>query len=75
MRKVLEKVKNRYCQQNYVAKKNQKVPLIFFQSSPYLDSFGPIWVVRSYSNMEVIEKKFKALFGFFNGENLDFVSI
>ena len=25
--------------------------------------------------MEVIEKKFKALFGFFNGENLDFVSI
>ena len=51
------------------------MPQIFFRSSPYLDSFGPIWVVRSYSNMEVIEKKLKALFGFFNGENLDFGSI
>ena len=59
----------------FTVKKNQKVTQIFFRSSPYSDSFGPIWVVRSYSNMEVIEKKFKALFGFFNGENLDFVSI
>ena len=38
-------------------KKKQKVPQIFFQSSPYSDSLGPILVVRSYSNNEMIEEK------------------
>ena len=70
-----EKKKIGFVNKNRSRHKNQKVPQIFFRSSPYSDSFGPIWVVRSYSNMEVIEKKLKALFGFFNGENLDFGSI
>ena len=56
-------------------KKNQKVPQFFFQSSPYSDSLGPILVVRSYSNNEMIEKKLEALFVFFYAENLDFGSI
>ena len=53
--------------------KNQKVPLIFFQSSPYSDSLEPVWVVRSYPNMGMIEKKkLEVLFGFYDTENLDF---
>ena len=43
--------------------KKQKVYLIFYQSSPYSDSLGQIWVVRSYLNMEMIEK-LEALSGF-----------
>ena len=57
-------------------KKKQNVPQFFFQSSPYSDSLGPILVVRSYSNNEMIEKKLEALFVcFFYAENLDFGSI
>ena len=53
-------------------KKKQKVPLFSFQSSPYSDSLEPVWVVRSYPNMGMIEKKLEVLFGFFDTENLDF---
>ena len=60
-----EKKKIGFVNKNRSRKRKQKVPQIFFRSSPYSDSFGPIWVVRSYSNMEVIDKKFKAPFGFF----------
>ena len=42
------------------------------KSSPYSDSLEPVWVVRSYPNMGMIEKKLEVLFGFFNTENLDF---
>ena len=60
-----EKKKIGFVNKNRSRQKNQKVPQIFFRSSPYSDSFGPIWVVRSYSNMEVIEKKIKGTFWFF----------
>ena len=56
-----KKLKNRHCQQKAV-RQNQKVPQFFFQSSPYSDSLWPIWVVRSYQNLEMIEKKLEALF-------------
>ena len=56
-------------------KKNKKYLNFFLQSSPYSDSLGPILVVRSYSNNEMIEKKLDALFVFFYAENLDFGSI
>ena len=52
--------------------KKPKSTSIFFQSSPYLDSLEPVWVVRSYPNMVMIEKKLEVLFGFFDTENLDF---
>ena len=55
-------------------RQNQKVPQFFFQSSPYSDSLWPIWVVRSYQNLEMIEKKLEALFDC-RTENLDFGSI
>ena len=60
-----EKKKKGFVNKNRSRQKNQKVPQIFFQSSPYSDSFGPIWVVRSYPSMEMIEKKLEALFVLF----------
>jgi len=51
------------------------VPQICIQSSAHSDSLGPIWVVRSYPIVEMIEIKFEVLFGFRNAENLDFGSI
>ena len=65
-----EKKKIGCVNKNRSRQKNQKVPQFFFRSSPYSDSFGPTWVVRSYSNNEVIEKKLKELFGFFDGESI-----
>ena len=56
-------------------KKNKKYLNFFFQSSPYSDSLGPILVVRSYSNNEMIEKKIRGTFWFFYAENLEFGSI
>ena len=44
---------------------NQKVPQIFFQSSPYSDSLEPVWVVRSYPNIGMIEKQIRGTFWFF----------
>ena len=67
-----KKLKNRHCQQNQVVLKKPKSTSNFFQSSPYSDNLEPVWVVRSYPNMGMIEKKLEVLFGFFNTENLDF---
>ena len=64
LRKVIAN-KNRQCQQN------QKVPLIFFNHSHIRIAYSQ-WVVRSYPNMGMIEKKLEVLFGFCDTENLDF---
>ena len=34
----------------------------FFQLYPHSNNLGPIWVVISYQNLEMIEKKLEALF-------------
>ena len=53
--------KNRQCLTN------QKVWLLYFHSSPYSDSLGPIWVLKSYAIVEMTEEK---KLRYWNTENL-----
>ena len=52
-----KKLKNRHCQQNYAALKKPKSTSNFVFNHPHnSDSLEPVWVVRSYPNMWMIEK-------------------